>query len=314
MVEKASQNDRPAQEGAVGDRAPQAQLEGAVRSSYQHTLAAPVQLAGIGLHTGLTAEVRLLPDTANTGRYFVRTDLGDAIIPAQIQFLRQTILSTELGAGDATIRTVEHLLAALSGLGIDNARIEVNGPEVPLLDGSARPWADQILRSGWTRQSQLRQVYAPDQSIFIHQGESFVAAIPAERTRLTCGIDFSHPVIGQQWHSIEPEEFLTAIASARTFGFAGEIETLRERGLIKGGSLDNALVCGDQGWLNPPLHFANEPARHKLLDLIGDLSLLGSLPRAHVLAYKASHTLHTQLVQRLDLLANGSDSAKKACA
>jgi UDP-3-O-[3-hydroxymyristoyl] N-acetylglucosamine deacetylase len=282
-----------------------------VRSPYQHTLAKPFRLAGIGLHTGVAVEVGVYPAPASTGRYFTRTDLAEAVILAQSQSLRQTVLSTELGSGNAAIRTVEHILAALCALGIDNARIEADGPEIPLLDGSAQQWAEQILQSGWTQQPELRQVYTVEQPVMVQQGDAFVAAVPADRTRLTYGIDFSHPAVGQQWYTTQPEDFLSAIAPARTFGFADEVEKLRESGLIKGGSLENALVCGAEGWLNPPLRYPNEPVRHKLLDLIGDLSLLGTLPRAHVLAYKASHSLHTQLVQRL-VCSSGSSSPSES--
>jgi UDP-3-O-[3-hydroxymyristoyl] N-acetylglucosamine deacetylase len=138
--------------------------------------------------------------------------------------------------------------------------------------------------------------------IWVRQDDAFVAALPADKLHLTYGIDFPHlPAIGSQWYSLDlnPDQFRAAIAPARTFGFAEQIDFLRAQGLIKGGSLDNALVCGPEGWLNPPLRFANEPVRHKLLDLIGDLSLLGCGLIAHVLAYKASHALHTQLVKQL---------------
>jgi UDP-3-O-[3-hydroxymyristoyl] N-acetylglucosamine deacetylase len=271
----------------------------AVRSPYQHTLSRFIQMEGIGLHTGETVAVTISPAPANSGRYFVRTDLDTSPIPAQIRSLHQTVLSTELGSDSATVRTVEHLLAALLGLGIDNARIEVNGPEIPLLDGSAREWAEQILQAGWTRQAEQRHCYRVTQPIVVQQGDAFVAALPAEQMRLTYGIEFSHSAIGQQWLSVLLEDFLTAIAPARTFALAEEIEKLRQSGLIKGGSLENALVCDAKGWLNPPLRYPNEPVRHKLLDLIGDLSLLGTLPKAHIWAYKASHALHTRLVQRL---------------
>jgi UDP-3-O-[3-hydroxymyristoyl] N-acetylglucosamine deacetylase len=270
-----------------------------VRSPDQHTLSRSIKMAGIGLHTGETVAVTILPAPANSGRYFVRTDLDSTPIPAQIQALHQTVLSTELGSGETTIRTVEHLLAALVGLGIDNARIEVNGPELPLLDGSAREWAEQILQAGWTQQTEQRQCYRVTQPIVVQHGDAFVAALPAEQTRLTYGIDFSHSAIGQQWQSVMLEDFLREIASARTFALAEEIEKLRQSGLIKGGSLENALVCDTSGWLNPPLRYPNEPVRHKLLDLMGDLSLLGVLPKAHICAYKASHALHTRLAQRL---------------
>ncbi len=271
----------------------------AVRSPYRHTLNRAIHMEGIGLHTGATVAVTISPAPVDSGRYFVRTDLDASPIPAHIQSLHQTILSTELGCGNATVRTVEHLLAALLGMGIDNARIEVNGPEIPLLDGSAQQWAEQILQVGWTRQFEQRQYYRVTEPIVVQQEDAFVAALPAEQTRLTYGIDFRHSAIGQQWQSVLLEDFLSEIAPARTFALAEEIEKLRQGGLIKGGSLENALVCDREGWLNPPLRYPNEPVRHKLLDLMGDLSLLGTLPKAHIWAYKASHALHTRLAQRL---------------
>jgi UDP-3-O-[3-hydroxymyristoyl] N-acetylglucosamine deacetylase len=276
-------------------------LSSALLSDSQHTLRSPVRHSGIGLHTGQQVSVAVHPAPINAGRYFVRTDVesGPVIIPAQIDALHQTMLSTELMADGIAIRTVEHLLAALTGLGIDNARIEVDGPEIPLLDGSAQDWVQAILAVGWNAQPSLRPVKVLDAPVTVHQGDAFVTAVPAQQRRFTYGIDFANPVIGQQWQSVLETEFVTEIASARTFGFAAEVEKLRAGGLIKGGSLENALVCGDEGWLNPPLRYPNEPVRHKLLDLIGDLSLLGALPKAHFFAYKASHALHTQLVQSL---------------
>jgi UDP-3-O-[3-hydroxymyristoyl] N-acetylglucosamine deacetylase len=278
------------------------QLVSVLRSPCQHTLKTSIYVTGIGLHTGIQVKVQLHPAPVNTGRYFVRTDLdpGIAKIPACIESLGQTVLSTELICAEATIRTVEHLLAALAGLGIDNVRIEVDGPEIPLLDGSAHEWVQAILAAGWEVQPEAQVSYTLEQPVTIQQGDAFVSALPATQTQFTYGIDFLNPAIGRQWHSIDLVDFATDIAPARTFGFAQEVEKLRASGLIKGGSLDNALVCGTQGWLNPPLRYSNEPVRHKLLDLVGDLSLLGAFPKAHIVAYKASHALHTQLVQRLD--------------
>jgi UDP-3-O-[3-hydroxymyristoyl] N-acetylglucosamine deacetylase len=223
------------------------------------------------------------------------------IVPAHIEQVSQTRLSTELGTGEERIRTVEHLLAALAAMGIDNARIEIDGPEAPLLDGSAKEWAQAIAQAGDCPQVDLRDVWTLTDPLWIRDGDAFVAALPSPELRFTYGIDFALPAIGNQWHSWSPSQdpFATTIAPARTFGLAEQIEYLRSQGLIKGGSLDNALVCGSEGWLNPPLRFANEPARHKLLDLIGDLSLLGTMPTAHFLAYKASHALHTQLARSL---------------
>jgi UDP-3-O-[3-hydroxymyristoyl] N-acetylglucosamine deacetylase len=273
----------------------------ALLSDDQHTLRSVVRHSGVGLHTGQQVSVTVHPAPIHSGRYFVRTDVesGPVMIPAQIDALHQTMLSTELMADGIAIRTVEHLLASLVGLGIDNARIEIDGPEIPLLDGSAQDWVQAILAAGWVAQSSLRQVKVLDAPITVHKGDAFVTAVPAQQRRFTYGIDFANPVIGQQWQSILETEFVSEIASARTFGFAQEVEKLRAGGLIKGGSLENALVCSDEGWLNPPLRYPNEPVRHKLLDLIGDLSLLGALPKAHFFAYKASHALHTQLVQSL---------------
>jgi UDP-3-O-[3-hydroxymyristoyl] N-acetylglucosamine deacetylase len=266
----------------------------------QHTLATEFERSGVGLHSGVTTCVRVLPAAAGEGRYFIRADrAGVPSIPARIAAVSQTLLSTELTNGEASVRTVEHLLAALAGMGVDNARIEIDGAEVPLLDGSAQEWVEAIAQSGLVAQSAPRLVYTLKEPIWVHQGDAFVAALPAPTLRFTYGIDFDLPAIGNQWYSWTPaqESFAEAIAPARTFGLAHQIEQLRQNGLIKGGSLENALVCGTEGWLNPPLRFSNEPVRHKLLDLVGDLSLLGIFPLFHVLAYKASHSLHTQLVR-----------------
>jgi UDP-3-O-[3-hydroxymyristoyl] N-acetylglucosamine deacetylase len=273
----------------------------ALLSDYQHTLCSAICQNGVGLHTGQQVSVVIHPALPDEGRSFVRTDIesGSVVIPARIDAVHQTMLSTELMTQGVAIRTVEHLLAALTGLGIDNARIEVNGPEIPLLDGSAQEWVQAILKTGWVCQPKPRQIKVLDCPVTVYKGDAFVTAIPAQQRRFTYGIDFSNPAIGQQWHSVAETEFVTEIASARTFGFAEEVEKLRAGGLIKGGSLENALVCSNEGWLNPPLRYVNEPVRHKLLDLIGDLSLLGSLPKAHIFAYKASHALHTQMVQHL---------------
>jgi UDP-3-O-[3-hydroxymyristoyl] N-acetylglucosamine deacetylase len=199
------------------------------------------------------------------------------------------------------VRTVEHLLAALVSLGIDNADIEVTGPEMPLLDGSAQPWATAIAAAGQQQQGAERAEIVVTEPLWVRDQDAFVVAMPAAATRLTYGIDFEVAPIGNQWHSWAPDTgtFVTEIAPARTFGLAHQIEYLRSQGLIKGGSLENALVCDRDAWVNPPLRFENEPVRHKLLDLLGDLSLLGTLPRAHIMAYKASHNLHVQLAQAI---------------
>lgn len=272
---------------------------------YQQTLAVAAECRGVGLHSGADVRVAIQPAEANQGRFFVRVDLpGSPIIPASCEAVHQTVLSTELRQENATVRTVEHLLAALTGLGIDNARIEVDGPELPLLDGSAKEWVDAIAPIPRQQQREPRRQGRLQQPVWIYDGDAFVAALPAPWVRLTYGIDFESAAIGNQWFSWSPSsdsgaEFATEVAPARTFGLAEQIDYLRSQGLIRGGSLDNALVCDGEKWLNPPLRFANEPVRHKLLDLTGDLSLLGTLPQAHILAYKASHRLHAQLASAL---------------
>lgn len=271
-------------------------------TACQATLASHFRCQGVGLHSGLTTTVTVHPAAADSGRWFRRVDLpGQPSIPASLAAVQPTQLSTELVQGEARVRTVEHLLAALAGLGIHNAMIDVDGPELPLLDGSAQDWAIAIRQAGIALQEAPASQPTLAAPVTLQSGDAFVTALPAATTRLTYGIDFPYGAIGNQWHSLEltPESFHSEIAPARTFGFAEQLEKLKAMGLIQGGSLENALVCEGDRWINPPLRFANEPARHKLLDLVGDLSLLGSLPRAHILAYKASHQLHTQFARQL---------------
>ena len=283
-------------------------------SAQQKTLTSEVSVAGVGLHLGRQTTVRLLPAGVDEGRYFVRTDLAavaNAVrIEADVSRVIATQLSTELGVGEAQVRTVEHLLSALLALGLDNVRIEIDGPELPLLDGSALGWLEAIRPAASEVNQQLQSAARKRRSpvstlTSVSDGDAWVTAYPSEELRFSYGIDFELAAIGNQWHSWSPKaetfaaDFASNVAPARTFGLAHQIDYLRSQGLIKGGSLENALVCGADGWLNPPLRFENEPARHKLLDLIGDLSLLGDIPRAHYVAYKASHALHVSLAKQL---------------
>jgi UDP-3-O-[3-hydroxymyristoyl] N-acetylglucosamine deacetylase len=272
----------------------------------QQTLAQPLVCQGVGLHSGQTTTVRVLPALPDVGRFFVRVDLPDRPqVFATADAVGQTTLSTELVQGTATVRTIEHLLAALWGAGVDNARIEIDGPEVPLLDGSAQEWTAAIAQAGVVTQDATVEPRFLATPISLHQGDQFVAAMPSPQLKFSYGIEFDLAAIGRQWYSWTPdtEEFATQIAPARTFGLAHQIEQLQQAGLIQGGSLENALVCGEAGWVNPPLRFDNEPVRHKMLDWVGDLSLVPNLPIAHYVAYKASHHWHTQLARQL--LAQG---------
>jgi len=295
---------------------------------FRSALLRPVTRSGVGLHSGITTTVTLKPAAIGTGCRFVRVDLPTKpVIPATIAHVAQTQLSTELRTSTASVRTVEHLLATLWAHGIQDVEIELNASEVPLLDGSALGWCEAIAEAGITPHhpptDAAKLIPPPDQlpantpappladlltdpltePITVTDGDRSVTAIPAPELRFSYAIDFESAAIGQQWHSWSPRQdqqtFLQAIAPARTFGLAHQVEQLRAMGLIQGGSLDNALVCDQETWLNPPLRFANEPVRHKILDLVGDLSLLGQIPRAHYLAYKASHELHIALARAI---------------
>jgi UDP-3-O-[3-hydroxymyristoyl] N-acetylglucosamine deacetylase len=273
------------------------------------TIKNTVECSGIGLHSGETTRVKLIPAKPDQGRYFVRVDLPDQpLIRANLTSVGETTLSTQLTQGEAKVRTVEHLLAALTGFGVNDVAIEINGAEVPLLDGSARVWLEHLekaqLQENSPQNKPLFSTVKITEPIWIYEGDAFVGVLPSEETRFTYGIDFPYGAIGNQWFSWNPsqESFAEAIAPARTFGFADQVEKLKQMGLIKGGNLENALVCDQEKWLNPPLRFSNEPVRHKLLDLIGDLSLMSQIPQGHYLAYKASHHLHIRLARKLSEL------------
>lgn len=269
----------------------------------QHTLAEPFTLSGVTLHQGVHTRVCVLPAPANHGRVFARIDLPDVPrVPARATQVRTTTLSTELAEGQAAVRTVEHLLAALYGMGIDNCSIEVDGPELPILDGSARPYTEAIQRSGRVAQQARQPTLKISEPVTVVSGDRSVMALPTSEAglRLSYAIDFAHAEIGSQWYSLrlEPAVFASEVAPARTFTLLEQVEYLRTRGLIQGGSLECALVLGPQGWLTPPA-WPDEPVRHKLLDLVGDLSLTGLQLEGHIIAYKAGHDLHSQLAGQL---------------
>jgi UDP-3-O-[3-hydroxymyristoyl] N-acetylglucosamine deacetylase len=272
----------------------------------QRTLKRSVEIMGDGLHSGAAATVRILPAPADSGLVFVRTDLGGAEIPALHAYVRNSSLATTLARGGASVGTVEHLLAALHGLGVDNARIEVEGPEVPILDGSAAPFVAAIQDGELVVLPAARRAVVLRRPTSVKQGDRTVLAVPANEFRISYAIDFPHPAIGYQAVTLHVDEkvFASSIASARTFCMLKDVRTMQASGLALGGSLENALVVGDDGVLNGTLRFPDEFVRHKVLDLIGDLALVGAPLRAHVIVFKGGHQMHAALVKRI--MARGS--------
>ena len=269
----------------------------------QHTLSKSTFLSGIGLHSGGLTSIAIHPAPVNTGVIFVK-QVGDRIAscPATIQYLGQTDHCTTLQSGDFQVQTVEHILSALAGLEIDNAYVEVQGHEIPAADGSAAPFVEILEDCGISPQEEPRNYIKIIQPIHVEDGQRSIAVLPSALPCISYFIDFPHPLIQQQnyQHSCTPQEFTRNVAAARTFAFRQEIEFLWSRGLGLGGSLNNTVVFSESGLVNEDeLRFQNECVRHKVLDLVGDLSLIGFPIIGHFEAKCAGHLLHTQLVQAI---------------
>lgn len=275
--------------------------------SQAWTLKHPVERRGVALHSGVSTSVRLQA-AAKPGYWVGWLDQpGLPLVQLHPDQVADTQLCTALRLDAQRLATVEHLLAALAGTGVTQAEILVDGEEIPLLDGSAQPWVEAI---GEAQLAPLQTAPSPltlEAPITLQQGSSFATALPAAGLRVGAAIEFADRAIGRQLYSLEltPQSFVEEIAPARTFGLRSQVDQLRAAGLIQGGCLDNALVCDGDHWLNPPLRFSDEPVRHKILDLIGDLALVG-LPRAHVFAYRGSHGLHTSLAAVLAGLSSST--------
>lgn len=269
----------------------------------QRTLKRPVACEGVGLHSGARVNLNILPASADQGINFVRTDLpGRPSIPARAEFVIDTSLATTLGKGVARVGTVEHLLAALAGLGIDNARVEVSGPEVPIMDGSAAPFAELLREAGVRRQDKPKSFLVIRKPVTVAAGEKRATLAPSRRFKVDCTIDFKHPLIHDQSYALEftDDTFAREVARARTFGFLRDVEKLQSLGLARGGSLQNAIVVDDFNILNPEgLRFPDEFVRHKLLDALGDMSLLGVPVLGHLTVFKSGHALNHKLVTRV---------------
>jgi UDP-3-O-[3-hydroxymyristoyl] N-acetylglucosamine deacetylase len=245
--------------------------------------------------------MRLRPGSPNTGIVFRRMDLDGAEIPARQEHLQRSNLATTLAIGEASVGTVEHILAAAAGLGIDNLVVEVEGKEIPILDGSAAPFIYLIHEAGIKVQQAPRQFIKIIEPLRVDDGDKFVAVYPSDRFKITYSIEFEHPLIGEQRQTfvVTPRCFTEQIAPARTFGFLREVEALRRAGLALGGSMENAIVVGDNSILNNQLRFEDEFVRHKILDAIGDLMLAGAPLLGHVVAHRAGHALHAGLVETI---------------
>jgi UDP-3-O-[3-hydroxymyristoyl] N-acetylglucosamine deacetylase len=267
----------------------------------QRTLRRQVSCAGIGLHSGEKVTLSLKPAPANSGIRFRRSDLGGLEIPATVDHLAGIHYATGLASKEASVETVEHLLAALVGLGIDNAVVELNHPEVPIMDGSAAPFVYLVQEAGTRQLPVPKQVLRVTRPVELSRGDKRIAVYPCDHFRVTYSISFDHPLLRHQARTVSlvGDTFVEQIAPARTFGFLKEVEMLRQNGLALGGSLENAIVIGETGVLNNPLRFEDEFVRHKILDAMGDLALVGRLIQGHVVAHRAGHALHTAFAAKL---------------
>lgn len=270
---------------------------------FQQTLRNKASFSGIGLHTGKTINLTVRPADAGTGIVFHRIDLTPAVsIEARAENVVNTRLSTTIGKEGGTVSTIEHLMAALYAAEIDNAHIDIDGPEVPIMDGSALPFAEGIAKAGVKGMSKPRRFLVVKKMVSVAEGDKKISIAPSRRYQISFDMQFDHPVVANQFRTLvfDSQHFLSEFAAARTFGFEKEVELLKSHGLARGASLENAIGIGDEGILNPEgLRFSDEFVRHKILDAVGDLSLAGFPLIGHVKALKSGHDLNHKLVTEL---------------
>lgn len=268
----------------------------------QSTLKEPVTCSGVGLHSGNAVAMTLRPAPPNHGVKFMRVDLPEKpVIPALFSRVVDTSLATVVGYDNVIVSTIEHLMAALTGFGIDNVLIELDNYEIPILDGSARVFAEIITKTGIISQEVPRQAFILRRPIEIEDGERFVGVYPDDSYRISCSIDFPHPLIGAQSMEMEVTgaEFIAKVANARTFGFVRDLETMRVFGLAKGGSLENAVVVDSDCVVNEDgLRYPDEFVRHKLLDCVGDFSLLGMPILGRIVTRKSGHQFNHLFLEK----------------
>lgn len=269
--------------------------------SHQLTIQRPVETEGIGLHTAVRCRLRLVPAPADTGIVFRRVDLENFEIEAHVRNVARVSYATSLMKQGVLLSTTEHVLAALYSCGVDNVYVEIDALELPILDGSAQPFIELLDRAGTRRLRRRRRYIHVVKPLEFSDGDRRIGIYPDNDFRVHCFVDYHHPVCGPQQVEIKVnrESFSRELAPARTFGFTKDFAGLRAMGLIRGGAMDNAIVLDENGITNGPLRFSDEFGRHKALDLIGDLALVGRPLKARIIAHKAGHALHTQLVTRL---------------
>lgn len=269
---------------------------------YQRTLQNTIACSGIGLHSGRQVTLALMPAPVDTGIVFVRRDLGGMKIEAIAANTAATSYATTLRKNGASVQTVEHLLSAFAGLGIANAYVELDADEVPIMDGSAAPFVRMIADAGIRSQDRLVPALKITKPLFVRDRDKQLAIWPSETAGISCFIDFDHPLLKEQSLSYQAgeENFIREVSAARTFGFLSDVQMLQANGLAKGGSLENAVVLGPETVLNPEgLRYHDEFVRHKIMDLIGDLSLIGMPVIGHVVAHKSGHGLNAAMVSKL---------------
>lgn len=269
---------------------------------FETTLARPVGITGTGLHSGVPVSIRILPAPAATGIVFERTDLDNFRVPATWDHVARVSYATSLMRQGVLISTTEHLLSVLYSMGVDNAIIQINNLEVPIVDGSGLPFIKLIEHAGVRTLRRKRRYIRILKEVSVEAPGKRITILPADRFLLTCDIFFNHPLVGRQTMQMEvtPHRYAAEVAPARTFGFAWELDQMRNMGLIRGANLENAVCFDRETTLNPDgLRFPDEPCRHKVLDLIGDLALIGRPLLGHVVAERAGHAMHAALVNRI---------------
>lgn len=269
---------------------------------FETTIERPVEAEGVGLHSGVDVKIRILPAPPATGIVFIRTDLDRFPVPATWQNVARVSYATSLMRQGVLISTIEHLLSVFYSTGVDNAYIEIDNLEVPILDGSGEPYVRLLERAGRKQYRRLRRYLRMKRPITVEDRGRRISILPADSFQLTCDIDFPHPLVGKQTIELEvsPERYAAQIAPARTFGFEHELDRMRDMGLIRGASLENAVCFNGSSVMNPGgLRFPDECCRHKALDLIGDLALIGRPLLGHIIAERAGHAMHVAVVNRI---------------